>query len=64
MLFHMQVAAEHIERATEELLHVGSVQIYGTSTRLLEMIRQLSGWAVPISVKARHIAGFTRLRAP
>lgn len=30
MLFHMQVAAEHIERATEELLDVGSVQIYGT----------------------------------
>jgi hypothetical protein len=64
MLFHMQVARQHIESAIENLLDVGGIQIYGPpNDAVLEMTRQLSGSGVPISVKPHHLAGFTRLRA-
>jgi hypothetical protein len=64
MLFHMQVAREHIESAIGDLLDVGGFQIYGTpNDAVLEMIRELSGSGAPISVKPHHLAGFTRLRA-
>ena len=65
MEFHMQVAREHIERAYGQFLDAStSVQVYGTpSDAVLEMTRQLAGSGVPLSVKAHHLGGFTRLRA-
>jgi hypothetical protein len=64
MLFHMQVARQHIEHAIDELLDVGGFQIYGTPNEaVLGMIKELSGSGVPMSVKPLHLAGFTRLPA-
>jgi quinol monooxygenase YgiN len=61
MLFHMQVAREHIEQATEELLDTRDIQIYGTPNEaVLGMIRELSQSGVPLNVKAHHLGGFTR----
>jgi quinol monooxygenase YgiN len=65
MLFHMQVAREHIEEAVEDLLaETVSVQIYGTpNNAVLEMIRQLSMPGVELSVKPLGLGGFTRSTA-
>jgi len=64
MLFHMQVAREHITQATEELLDSRDFQIYGTpNDAVLGMIRELSQSGVPLSVKPTHLGGFTRSSA-
>lgn len=65
MLFHMQVAQEHIEGAYAETLDVTTgLQIYGRpNDPVLEMMRQLAGSGVPLTVKPEHIGGFTRLQA-
>lgn len=64
MLFHMQVAREHITQATEELLDSRGFQIYGTpNDAVLGMIRELSQSGVPLSVKPTHLGGFTRSSA-
>jgi hypothetical protein len=64
MLLHMQVAREHIEHAIDDVLDVGSFQIYGTlSDSVLEMIEQLSGEGVPLTVKPHGLGGFTRSAA-
>ena len=64
MEFHMQVAREHIGRAYGEFLEgTTSLQVYGQpSDVVLEMTRQFAGSAVPLSVKAHHLGGFTRLQ--
>ena len=65
MLFHMQVAREHIEDAVENLLEeTVSVQVYGTpNDTVLEMIKQLSMPGVDVSVKPIGLGGFTRSTA-
>lgn len=65
MDFHMQVAREHIERASGEFLGAStSIQVYGKpSDTVLEMTRQLAGAGVPLSVMADHLGGFTHLGA-
>jgi hypothetical protein len=64
MLFHMQVAREHIEKGVEGLLDVGSMQIYGTpSDAAVEMMKQLAGQGVPLIVKPHGLGGFTRSAA-
>ena len=61
MLFHMQVVHEHIRNAAE-LLDTERIDIYGPPTEaVLEMIRQLTAAGVPLTLKPRHLAGFTRL---
>lgn len=62
MLFHMQVAREHISEAYQSVLEeTRRVDVYGKlSDTVLEMIRQLAGSGVPLSVKTHHLGGFTR----
>ena len=65
MLFHMQVAREHISEAYQSVLEkTKRIDVYGKpSDAVLEMIRQLAGSGVPLSVKAHHLGGFTRSSA-
>ena len=64
MLFHMQVAREHITHATEELLVTRNMQIYGRpNDAVLAMIKELSQAGVPLIVKPNHLGGFTRSSA-
>lgn len=64
MLVHMEVAAAHITRGTDELLETKEIQIYGTpNDAVLGMITQLTQAGVPISVKPHHLAGFVRSTA-
>jgi quinol monooxygenase YgiN len=62
MLFHMQVAREHISEAYQSVLEkTQRIDVYGKlSDTVLEMIRQLAGSGVPLSVKTHHLGGFTR----
>jgi hypothetical protein len=64
MLFHMQVAREHIEHGVQDLLDVGSVQVYGTPTdAAVEMMKELAGQRVPLIIKPLGLGGFTRSAA-
>jgi len=65
MLFHMQVARDHISEAYQSVLEkTKRIDVYGKpSDTALEMIRQLAGSEVPLSVKAHHLGGFTRSSA-
>ena len=64
MLFHMQLAHEHITRATEELLDTRDIQVYGPpNDAVLGMIRELSQAGVPLILKPNHLGGFTRSSA-
>jgi hypothetical protein len=64
MLFHMQVAREHIEHGVQDLLDVGSMQVYGTpSDAAVEMMKQLAGQGVPLIIKPLGLGGFTRSAA-
>ena len=65
MGFHMQVARNHISQAYQSVLEeTKRIEVYGTpSDAVLETIRQLAGSGVPLSVKARHLGGFTRALA-
>ena len=62
MLFHMQVAHEHISQAAEEQLVTRDIQIFGPPNEaVLGMIDQLSQSGVPLIVKPKHFSGFTRI---
>jgi quinol monooxygenase YgiN len=65
MLFHMQVAREHISEAYQSTLEkTERIDVYGKpSDTVLEMISQLAGSEVPLSIKAHHLGGFTRSSA-
>lgn len=65
MLFHMQLISDHIERSYAEFLDATKgIQVFGTpNDQTLDMMRQLSTSGAPLSVKARHIGGFTRSSA-
>jgi quinol monooxygenase YgiN len=65
MLFHMQVARDHISEAYQSVLaKTKRIDVYGKpSDTALEMIRQLAGSEVPLSLKANHLGGFTRSSA-
>ena len=65
MLFHMQVARDHISEAYQSVLaKTKRIDVYGKpSDTALEMIRQLAESEVPLSVKANHLGGFTRSSA-
>ena len=65
MLFHMQVARDHISEAYQSVLEkTKRIDVYGKpSDTALEMISQLAGSEVPLSLKANHLGGFTRSSA-
>jgi hypothetical protein len=65
MLLHMQVAREHISESYQSTLEkTERIDVYGKpSDTVLEMISQLAGSEVPLSVKAHHLGGFTRSNA-
>jgi quinol monooxygenase YgiN len=65
MLFHMQVARDHISEAYQSVLEkTKRIDVYGTpSGQVLEMMRQLAGSGVPLTIKANHLGGFTRAKA-
>jgi hypothetical protein len=65
MLFHMQVARDHISEAYQSVLEkTERIDVYGKpSDAVLEMIRQLAGSEVPLNVNAYHLGGFTRSSA-
>ena len=60
----MQVLGQKISQAYEFLERTEHIEVYGTpSDQVLEMMRQLAGSGVPLSVKAHHLGGFTRAKA-
>jgi hypothetical protein len=65
MLFHMQVARDHISEAYQSVLEkTKRIDVYGKpSDAVLQMISRLAGSEVPRSVKAHHLGGFTRSSA-
>jgi hypothetical protein len=61
MLLHMQVAREHITEATEDQLITKDIHIFGPPNDAVSgMIEQLTQSGVPLIVKPKHFAGFTR----
>jgi hypothetical protein len=61
----MQVARDHMSEAYRTTLEkTERIDVYGKpSDAVLEMIRQLAGSEVPLSVRAHHLGGFTRSSA-
>jgi biotin carboxylase len=62
MEFHMNVVRERAERAYAETLDATTrIEVYGTpSEAVLEMLRQQAGSGVSLTVRRRHLGGFTR----
>jgi hypothetical protein len=58
MLFHLQLVAEHIREAAEDLDFASmSVQIYGSPTEaVLEHLREIAGFGVRVSVNPAVVA--------
>jgi hypothetical protein len=65
MLLHMQVVHQHITDAYAGSLDATtSMLVYGPpSDEVLAMMTHLASPEVPVSVKPRHLAGFTRSAA-
>jgi biotin carboxylase len=62
MEFHMNVVRERAEQAYAETLDATTrIEVYGTpSEAVLEMLRQQAGSGVSLTVRRRHLGGFTR----
>jgi hypothetical protein len=62
MEFHMGVVRERAARAYAETLEATtSIEVFGTpSDSIFEMLREQAGSGVPLSVRRRHLGGFTR----
>jgi hypothetical protein len=62
MEFHMNVVRERAERAYAETLDATTrIEVYGTpSDTVLEMLKQQAGSGVSLTVRRRHLGGFTR----
>jgi hypothetical protein len=62
MAFHMEVIAERAATAYAETVDATTgIQVFGTpSNAVVEMLRRQAGAGVPLSVKPRHLGGFTR----
>ena len=65
MLSHMQVMRERITMAYEEYIEATTaIQVYGPpNDAVVEMIRMMATPGVSVSVKPRHLGGFTRLQS-
>lgn len=64
MLYHMQVMRERITMAYDEYLEATTaIHVYGPPNEaVLEMTKMMATPGVSISVKPRHLGGFTRLQ--
>jgi hypothetical protein len=62
MRSHIELVRERATRAYEETLDATtSIQVFGPPDEaLLQMLREQAGAGVQITVKAHHLAGFTR----
>src|SRR2546428_12502328 len=62
MAFHMEVVAERAAAAYAQTVDATTgIQVFGTpSNAIVEMLRRQAGAGVPLSVKPRHLGGFTR----
>jgi hypothetical protein len=62
MEFHMGVVRERAARAYAETLEATtSIEVFGTpSDSIFEMLREQAGSGVPLSIRRRHLGGFTR----
>ena len=61
---HQQVAHEHTQRSRQFLGAITSIQVYGKpSDVVLKRTRQHAASGIAVSVKPRHLGGFTRLPA-
>ena len=62
MAFHMEVIAERAAAAYAETVDATtSIQVFGLpSNAVLEMLERQAGVGVPLTVKSRHLGGFTR----
>ena len=65
MMLHMQVVRQHITEAYADSLDATtSMLVYGPPTdEALRVMTHLASPEVPISIKPRHLAGFTRSAA-
>ena len=65
MEFHMGVVREQAERAYAETLEATtSIQVYGMpSDSVLDMLSRQAGSGPSLTVRRRHLGGFTRLTA-
>ena len=65
MMLHMQVVRQHISEAYADSLDAtASMLVYGPpSDEVLGMMTHLASDGTPVSVKPRHLAGFTRSAA-
>jgi hypothetical protein len=65
MLLHMQVVRQHITDAyADSLDETTSMMVYGPpSDEVLAIMTQLASPGVPVSLKPRQLAGFTRSAA-
>lgn len=64
MLSHIQVMRDRITMAYEEYIEATTaIQVYGPPNEaVLEMIKMMATPGVTVSVKPRHLGGFTRLQ--
>ena len=64
MLLHMHLMRDRITMAYEEYLEATTaIQVYGPpNDAVLEMIKMMATPGVSVSVKPRHLGGFTRLQ--
>lgn len=60
---HMQGAAERAKEAYQFIESAG-IDIYGTPNEgVLQMMKQIAGSGLPVSVRRRHLGGYLRLAA-
>jgi hypothetical protein len=61
MTSHMELVAERAARAYAETVEATtSIQVFGPSDGVVEMLRRQAGAGVPLSVKPHHLGGFVR----
>jgi len=63
MDLHMQGAADR-SRGAYEFIEPASFEIYGRPNEgVLEMMKQISGSEIAVTIQSQYIVGFTRLRS-
>jgi hypothetical protein len=62
MVFHMELIAERAASAYADTIEATTnIQVLGTpSGTVTDMLRRQAGAGVPLSIKPRHLGGFTR----
>jgi hypothetical protein len=62
MVFHMELIAERAASAYADTIEATTnIQVFGTpGNTVTDMLRRQAGAGVPLSIKPRHLGGFTR----